>query len=174
MSPRFKNLLIVIKQTAYESYSQLKLRGSAPKALRWQRLESRYNKHKSCVTDLIETLKKNYDVNFSCVNREDMDRQHLHGVDLVVSVGGDGTVLTCGHFLDNGSIPLVGINSDPTSIRDMPITKRTDERRSHGALCMFTSDNLQQVRACEERCKRARGSDSAWSSAEGAHGAKRD
>jgi len=36
---RFRNLLVVIKQTAFEEYSQLKLRGAAPKALRWSRLE---------------------------------------------------------------------------------------------------------------------------------------
>jgi len=72
----------------------LKLRGSAPKAVRWARLESRYNKHKSCVTELISTLKRNHgDIIFNCVNRVDLDRQHLYDVDLVVAVGGDGTVL---------------------------------------------------------------------------------
>ncbi|GMI40767.1 hypothetical protein TrCOL_g10120 [Triparma columacea] len=142
-APRFKNLLIVIKQTAFEEYSQLKLRGSAPKAVRWGRLESRYNKHKACVTDLISTLKSQHgDVNFNCVNRVDLDRQHLYDVDLVVAVGGDGTVLSCGHFLDNGSIPLVGINSDPSDIKEKKVDGKLDERRSHGALCMFTANNL--------------------------------
>jgi NAD+ kinase len=146
MSPRFKNLLVVIKQTAFEEYSQLKLRGLAPKALRWPRLEQRYNQHKSCVDNLIGCLKSRHsNVNFSCVNRVDLDRQHLYDVDLVVAVGGDGTVLSAGHFLDNGTIPLVGLNSDPTSVmlENNPLTK-TDERRSHGALCYFTSHTIQQ------------------------------
>ncbi len=143
MSSVYRNLLIVIKQTAFEEYSQLKLRGLAPKALRWKRLESRYNQHKSCVTRLIECLHTEHpNVNFSCVNRADLDRQHLHGVDLVLAVGGDGTVLSAAHFLDNGTIPLAGINSDPSKAEDKQITKKTDERRSHGALCSFTSDNL--------------------------------
>jgi len=143
--PRYRNLLIVIKQTAFEEYSQLKLRGSAPKAVRWARLESRYNKHKACVTSLIDMLKSRHgDVNFNCVNRVDLDRQHLYDVDLVVAVGGDGTVLSCGHFLDNGSIPLVGINSDPSDADETKVEGKTDERRSHGALCMFTSNNLAE------------------------------
>jgi len=49
---------------------------------------------------------------------------------------------SCGHFLDNGSIPLVGINSDPSQDDDKKVEGKTDERRSHGALCMFTSNNL--------------------------------
>mmetsp|Transcript_23023 Transcript_23023/g.43275 ORF Transcript_23023/g.43275 Transcript_23023/m.43275 type:complete len:347 (-) Transcript_23023:40-1080(-) len=139
---RFKNILLVIKQTAFESYSQLKLRGQAPKALRWKRLESRYNAHKSCVTDLIDILKSE-DVSFKCVNRVDLDRQHLHDIDLLISVGGDGTVLSSSHFLDAGTIPLCGINSDPTTPSETDVEKKQDERRSHGALCMFGSNSLK-------------------------------
>jgi len=74
------------------------------------------------------------------VNRAELDRQHLAEVDLVVAVGGDGTVLSSAHFLDHGTIPLLGINSDPNvSKEDRKVKKKTDERRSHGALCMCTS-----------------------------------
>ena len=132
--PFFRRLLVVIKQTAYEEYSQvrlcnvlfvsfngcvvplhaihylfmfyfhlltslqqtdiihqLKLRGQAPKALRWKRLESRYHSHKECVESLLSVLKAN-NVAFSCVNRVELDRQHLADVDLMIAVGGDGTV----------------------------------------------------------------------------------
>mmetsp|Transcript_17460 Transcript_17460/g.39420 ORF Transcript_17460/g.39420 Transcript_17460/m.39420 type:complete len:299 (-) Transcript_17460:532-1428(-) len=63
----------------------------------------------------------------------------------MVAVGGDGTCLTCAHFLDNGSIPLLGINSDPLTVEEMAstTTKQTDERRSHGALCAYTSNNIE-------------------------------
>lgn len=113
-SPAFRRLLVVIKQTAYEEYSQLRLRGQAPKALRWKRLESRYKTHQQCVTDLVDILKRN-NLQFSCVNRVELDRQHLADVDLVIAVGGDGTCLSAAHFLDHGTIPLLGINSDPMS-----------------------------------------------------------
>lgn len=53
----------------------------APKALRWKRLESRYKAHKQCVTDLMAIL-KHHNVEFTCVNRSDLDRQHLFDIDL--------------------------------------------------------------------------------------------
>ena len=109
---------------------QLKLRGQAPKALRWNRLESRFQAHKQCVNDLLGILRQ-HQVNFSCVNRVELDRQHLADVDLVVAVGGDGTVLSSAHFLDHGTIPLLGINSDPMITKDdRSVTKKSDERRS--------------------------------------------
>lgn len=143
-SLRYKRILVVIKQTAYEEYSQLKLRGQAPKALRWKRLESRYKTHKKCVTDLVKILRQ-HNINFSCVNRVELDRQHLADADLVVAVGGDGTVLSSAHFLDHGTIPLLGVNSDPISMEETKsVKKKSDERRSHGALCMCTSQNMHE------------------------------
>lgn len=128
-SLKYKNLLVVIKQTAFEEYSQLKHRGQAPKALRWKRLEQRYKAHKQCVNDLLGVLRK-HEVTFSCVNRVELDRQHLADIDLMVAVGGDGTVLSAAHFLDHGTIPLLGVNSDPNvSLEDMSTKKKTDERR---------------------------------------------
>ena len=108
----------------------MKLRGQAPKALRWKRLEQRYQAHKQCVNGLLSVL-RHHQVNFSCVNRVELDRQHLADIDLMVAVGGDGTVLSAAHFLDHGTIPLLGINSDPnTSIEDKRVAKKVvDERR---------------------------------------------
>lgn len=119
---------------------QLKLRGQAPKALRWNRLEQRYEAHKHCVSDLLALLRK-HDVPFSCVNRVELDRQHLQDVDLVIAVGGDGTLLSAAHFLDHGTIPLLGVNSDPNIRKEDLIVKKksSDERRSHGALCCCTA-----------------------------------
>jgi len=142
--PFFRRLLVVIKQTAFEEYSQLKLRGQAPKALRWQRLESRYKSHKECVENLLKILKAN-NTHFSCVNRVELDRQHLEDVDLMIAVGGDGTVLSAAHFLDHGTIPLLGINSDPNSVEDKLVKKKkVDERRSHGALCAVTALDMKE------------------------------
>ena len=46
---------------------------------------------------------RRYELPFSCVNRVELDRQHLSDVDLVIAVGGDGTVLSTAHFLDHGT-----------------------------------------------------------------------
>ena len=93
-------------------------------------MEQRYKAHKQCVNDLLGVLRL-HDVTFSCVNRVELDRQHLADVDLVVAVGGDGTALSAAHFLDHGTIPLLGINSDPNiSMDDIKVTKKqVDERR---------------------------------------------
>mgnify|MGYP000155318183 FL=1 len=121
------------------------MRGQAPKALRWKRLEQRYKAHKQCVSDLLACL-RHHAVNFSCVNRVELDRQHLADIDLLVAVGGDGTVLSSAHFLDHGTIPLLGINSDPNVRAEdvMVKKKKSDERRSHGALCMCTASNMEE------------------------------
>lgn len=64
----------------------------------------------------------------------------------MVAVGGDGTLLSAAHFLDHGTIPLLGINSDPNIRKEDRIVKKkkSDERRSHGALCMCTALDMQQ------------------------------
>ena len=60
-------------------------------------------------------------------------------------MGGDGTVLSSAHFLDHGTIPLLGINSDPNvSKEEKSVKLQTDERRSHGALCMLTAFNMDE------------------------------
>lgn len=123
---------------------QLKLRGQAPKALRWKRLEQRYKAHKQCVTDLLAIFRR-HNVQFSCVNRVELDRQHLADVDLLVAVGGDGTVLSAAHFIDHGTIPLLGVNSDPNTQKDqLQVKTKGDERRSHGALCMCTAIDMEE------------------------------
>jgi len=137
----FRKLLVVVKQTAFEEYSQLRLRGKEPKALRWKRLENRHKSHKACVNELKGIL-QHHNVDYNCVNRVALDRQHLANVDLVVSVGGDGTILSSAHFLDHGTIPLLGINSDPIREDDLDTKKKMDERRSHGALCMCTTNDM--------------------------------
>lgn len=143
--PHFRRLLVVIKQAAFEEYSQLKLRGQAPKALRWKRLKARYHSHKECVENLLDILQK-HGVRYSCVNRVELDRQHLADVDLMIAIGGDGTILSAAHFLDHGTIPLLGINSDPISEEDKVVKKKKgDERRSHGALCACTALNMEEV-----------------------------
>jgi NAD+ kinase len=145
-------VLFVVSVLLTQSFSQiyihqfqLKLRGMAPKALRWKRLENRYKAHKQCVTDLLAVLRQ-HQVHFSCVNRVELDRQHLVDVDLMIAVGGDGTVLSSAHFLDHGTIPLLGINSDPNTQKEELMVKKklSDERRSHGALCMCTSLDMEE------------------------------
>lgn len=69
----------------------------------------------------------------------------IKNVDLVVTVGGDGTLLQASHFLD-GSIPVLGVNSDPTQMSEVEEKlEEYDATRSAGYLCAATKDTFEQV-----------------------------
>ena len=112
MMKAFSNILVVVKQTPYEQYLQLKAQGKAPVALRWERLKDRYNVHKKCVDDVTSILQK-IGITYSIIGREELHRGSILDKDLVIAVGGDGTILNTSSFLDD-NIPLLGVNSDPT------------------------------------------------------------
>lgn len=156
----YSRVLVVVKHTPYESYSQLRLRGKAPKALRWERLRDRHDSHQACVRELCELIRREVPDpgSVSVVSRDDLGRQHLDGVDLLVAVGGDGTVLSATHFVDSqtkggewGTGPAVlGVNSDPTRACERveasgPGRVIPDERRSFGALCFAAANTLQDI-----------------------------
>jgi NAD+ kinase len=139
----FRNIMVVVKQTPYEQYLQLKNQGKAPVALRWARLKNRYDIHRECVDKTTDLLKK-LGVNFSVVGRDEMHRGLLWEKDLVICVGGDGTMLSTACFLDE-NIPLLGINSDPTGPDELAVTNVKDERRSRGALCAVSKYNMDEI-----------------------------
>ena len=120
----------------------MKAQGRAPVALRWERLKNRYETHKQCVEDVATTLTK-IGATYSIIGREEMHRGSLVDKDLVIAVGGDGTVLNASSFLDD-TIPMLGVNSDTTRPEEIGAKRVRDERRSRGALCAATANNLQE------------------------------
>jgi NAD+ kinase len=112
MKKAFSNILVVVKQTPYEQYLQLKAQGKAPVALRWERLRNRFEVHRQCVGDVTRILGE-VGIKYSVVGREELHRGIIQDKDLLIAVGGDGTILNTASFLDD-SIPVLGINSDPT------------------------------------------------------------
>ena len=86
----FRNILVVVKQTPYEQYLQLKAQGKAPVALRWERLKNRYETHNQCVDNVKKTL-QSVGAIYNVIGRDEMHRGSLQGIDLVIAVGGDGT-----------------------------------------------------------------------------------
>ncbi|KAG9131863.1 hypothetical protein Leryth_027268 [Lithospermum erythrorhizon] len=69
----------------------------------------------------------------------------IRDVDLVVTIGGDGTLLRASHFVDD-SVPLLGVNSDPTQAREVEqFNDDFDATRSAGYLCAATVHNFEQV-----------------------------
>jgi NAD+ kinase len=67
-------------------------------------------------------------INFDAMARVDVTGP-ISGVDLVISVGGDGTFLDASHFLED--VPLLGVNSSRSS--------------SFGHFCLANEANLAQV-----------------------------
>ncbi|MQL78668.1 hypothetical protein Taro_011093 [Colocasia esculenta] len=69
----------------------------------------------------------------------------IHDVDMVVTVGGDGTLLQASHFIDN-RIPVLGVNSDPTQSKEVEsFINEFDATRSTGYLCSARRENFEQV-----------------------------
>jgi NAD+ kinase len=143
MKKAYKDILVVVKQTPYEFYMQLKSQGKAPVALRWERLQNRYLAHRQCVDNVIDIL-KGLDVNHHVIGREELYRGSFEDKDLVIAVGGDGTILNTSSFMDD-TIPLLGVNSDPSLPHETNLTQPKDERRSKGALCATSAMTVNDV-----------------------------
>lgn len=66
----------------------------------------------------------------------------IHDVDLVIAVGGDGTLLRASHFLDS-SVPILGVNSDPTCPKEVscwfPDSLILYLQTNEVAICFITS-----------------------------------
>lgn len=85
-------------------------------------LENRRKVHEDAINFVKNVLrKKAVDWQAICRNNIPQDSQPIHNVDLVVTVGGDGTLLQASHFIDD-SIPVLGVNSDPTQIQEVVFT----------------------------------------------------
>lgn len=77
----------------------------------FQYLENRRRVHKDAINICQEVLRKK-SVDWEPILRNNLS-QPICNVDLVVTLGGDGTLLQASHFVDD-STPVLGVNSDPT------------------------------------------------------------
>lgn len=153
---KFNRLLLVIKQTAFASYTaREELAQAAGRTLRFDharmaRLRERHDTHMFQVERITKLLEQRGAATTS-VMRDDVTPDHVTDADLVVALGGDGTTLIASHKLDGelGATPLVGVNTDRASPSDLATLYRSaepfDMRRSTGHLCACTSDNVETV-----------------------------
>ncbi|XP_010272705.1 PREDICTED: probable NADH kinase [Nelumbo nucifera] len=106
-------------------------------------LENRCKVHKDAI-NICQDILQRKSVDWKPILRNDLV-QPIHNVDLVVTVGGDGTLLQASHFMDD-SIPVLGVNSDPTQVEEVEeFSDEFDARRSTGYLCAATVKNFEQV-----------------------------
>lgn len=79
-------------------------------------LDNRRLVHKEAI-NFCQNVLRNKFVDCIPVSRHDLS-QPIRDVDLVITIGGDGTLLQGSHFLDD-KIPVLGVNSDPTQAREV-------------------------------------------------------
>lgn len=79
-------------------------------------LDNRRLVHKDAINFCQNVLRKKF-IDCISVSRHDLS-QPIRDVDLVITIGGDGTLLQGSHFLDD-KIPVLGVNSDPTQAREV-------------------------------------------------------
>ncbi|CAM6099549.1 unnamed protein product [Calypogeia fissa] len=106
-------------------------------------LMDRHRAHEDAVQLCKDVLERKTNVQW-CLLREELNTR-IRDVDLVVTVGGDGTLLQASHHLDD-SIPVLGVNSDPTRPNEVEEKlEQFDANRSTGHLCATSADTFQQV-----------------------------
>jgi NAD+ kinase len=110
-----KKIIVVTKKTSYSKYIQDQddegsrelLRTQNPAVAFWQ---SSHNSHMRTLNRVVEEIQKQ---NIICMV---IDSKSFvidpDDVAMVVSVGGDGTLLSASHSV-NGTLPILGVNSDP-------------------------------------------------------------
>ena len=64
------------------------------------------------VTEILNQVKHDYDVSFDLRAREQVRRADFIGRDLVIVLGGDGTLTSISHNID-AETPVIGVNSHP-------------------------------------------------------------
>lgn len=74
--------------------------------------------HHDSINFCQEILRKK-SVEWKAVLRNNLT-EPINDVDLVVTIGGDGTLLQASHLMDD-KIPVLGVNSDPTRIDEVYI-----------------------------------------------------
>ena len=69
------------------------------------------------ITEILHDISENFDVTFDLTAREKVTRADFIGRDLVVVLGGDGTLTSISHNID-ADTPVIGVNSHP--VEDYP------------------------------------------------------
>ncbi|CAA0341477.1 unnamed protein product [Arabidopsis thaliana] len=138
-----RKLLLLLKPI--DPYPFLQTEGASliknPQVLQY--LESRCKVHKNAIKFCQEILSKK-PVEWKPISRNDLSHP-IRDVDMVITVGGDGTLLHASHFIDD-SVPVLGVNSDPTQAHEVEeLSDQFDASRSTGHLCAATVENFEQV-----------------------------
>eukprot|EP00850_Spirogloea_muscicola_P020677 SM000223S07305 [mRNA] locus=s223:59029:71140:- [translate_table: standard] len=143
-------LLMVVKRSAYamyvEHHNDSRLR--ALLAAEHQSVHNMLDKHRQHEATIVacQRLFTRMGLQWTAVQRDQLHGPIDDSVDLVVTIGGDGTLLEASHHICHW-LPVLGVNSDPTSPTEVEeMMNKFDARRSTGHLCAASKANMEQVR----------------------------
>ncbi|XP_048234756.1 NADH kinase [Ricinus communis] len=106
-------------------------------------LDNRRKVHKDAINFCQDILRQK-SIDWEPIFRINLSKP-INDFDLVVTIGGDGTLLQASHFMDD-SVPVLGVNSDPTQVEEVEqFSSDFDATRSTGYLCAATVKNFEQV-----------------------------
>ncbi|KAM7250418.1 hypothetical protein ACFE04_022301 [Oxalis oulophora] len=106
-------------------------------------LDNRRKVHRETIDFCQDILQKKF-VEWDSTMRNNLT-QPIRNVDLVVTIGGDGTLLQASHFMNN-SVPVLGVNSDPTQAEEVEkFSYEFDATRSTGYLTGANVNNFEKV-----------------------------
>ncbi|KAJ3683374.1 hypothetical protein LUZ60_013601 [Juncus effusus] len=106
-------------------------------------LDDRCRVHEETINHCKKIIQRK-NLEWDIIMRNNLSHQ-IRNVDLVITIGGDGTLLKASHFLDD-SVPVLGVNSDPTNLQEVEeMSEEFDATRSTGYLCATTKCNFEQV-----------------------------
>ncbi|XVF79097.1 hypothetical protein PTKIN_Ptkin14bG0192000 [Pterospermum kingtungense] len=138
-----RKLLLLLKPFDVYQLTQSNSVSHFPNHRVFSYLDNRLKVHKEAINFCQKILQKK-PVDWKPIFRNDLS-QPIHNVDLVVTVGGDGTLLQASHSMDD-SIPVLGVNSDPTQAEEVEeFSNVFDATRSTGYLCAATVKSFEQV-----------------------------
>jgi NAD+ kinase len=121
--------LVIAKKTLYDLYSnsgESATRRYAMDGIDAEKLRRSHDAHSRSLDQVLSALERNK-ISYDVFPRH--LKPSYFGYDIVVSVGGDGTLLDISHDLRD--IPIMGINSDPDT--------------SVGMSCCYTSGNFERA-----------------------------
>eukprot|EP00249_Psilotum_nudum_P004924 c18427_g1_i1 orf=193-1125(-) len=139
-----QRVLLLLKRSAYDLY--VNLHQHPPVTSLHRTVGNLYDRHKvhEGTIKVCKDILDSRDVQWRSLHRDELT-ETIKSLDLVITIGGDGTLLEAGHFLD-GSIPILGVNSDPTQISEVEEKLHLyDASRSTGYLCAATKENFSQI-----------------------------
>ncbi len=128
------NVLIVCKKSTYEFYqgsqdlgTKTYVESDAPNA---RELLHSHREQRLTLDSIMRDLQQ-LGITYKQLYRVHLAEEDLSKYNLIISVGGDGTLLEVSHYLPRGEVSILGVNSDP--------------QRSYGFFCCADRDNFRSI-----------------------------